>query len=75
MQKKKFIDINGRSWPSPLGNLKVGSKFRIYGDCLCEVLEVDLESGPGSVVYRWGHRVHLGLPPIKVGDAWCEEEA
>ena len=74
-KKQKFIDLNGKSWDTQLGNLKKGSKFLIYGTSLCEVLEVDPEIGPASVIYRWGDRTHKGLPPIKVGSAWCEEES
>lgn len=72
--KKQFIDVNGRSWPDPMGDLKVGSKFILYGTEICTVKSIEEGGGPGGVTYLWGEREHHGLPPIKIGESWCEEK-
>jgi hypothetical protein len=72
---RKFIDHNGNSHDTQLGDLKVGSKFILYGTELCTVISLDPEIGPASVVYKWGDRKpHQGLPAIRTWDAWCEEK-
>lgn len=73
MDKTQFVDANGNAWSDSMGDLKVGSKFILYGDQLCEVKSIEEGVGPGGVTYLWGDREHHGLPPIKVGEAWCEE--
>lgn len=70
----RFLDINGCVWPDPMGDLKVGSKFILYGDQLCEVLSIEEGGGPGGVTYLRNGEEHHGLPPIKFNSAWCEEK-
>lgn len=72
-KNKKFIDVLGREWDDQLGDLSTGSKFILYGTELCTVLELDRERGPASVVYSWGKKTHVGLPPIKKNEAWHAE--
>ncbi len=72
-EERKFVDVNGRGWPTQLGNLRVGSKFVLYGTELCTVKSIDPDNGPGGVVYAWKDKEHHGLPPVCVWTAWCEE--
>lgn len=68
-----FEDKNGRRWPTQLGDLKVGSKFILYGVELCTVKSIDAGAGPGGVTYLWKDKEFVGLPPICFDSAWCEE--
>lgn len=73
-KKAQFIDMNGCAWSDQMGDLKVGSRFVLYGDEICTVKKIDQNSGPGNVTYEWNGRECHGLPPIQVGSAWCEEK-
>ena len=69
-----FEDKNGRRWSTQLGDLKVGSKFILYGRELCTIKTVQEGVGPGGVTYLWKGKEYHGLPPIRVDGAWCEEK-
>lgn len=72
----KFKDHFGREWPTQLGDLVVGSTFRIYGTEMCTVLSIEKDGGLAGVTYRWGKKPpHRGLLPLKAGQAYCSESS
>ena len=68
-----FEDKNGKRWSTPMGDLKVGSKFILYGTELCTIKSIEEGVGPGGVAYLWKGKEYCGLPPIRSDGAWCEE--
>lgn len=73
-RKNKFVDVYGREWSDQMGDLKVGSRFTLYGNEICTIKSIDTNSGPGGVIYMWNGRECHGLPPIQISSAWCEEK-
>lgn len=76
-EKKVFVDDLGRSWDSDMGDAEAGDEVRICTG-IVKIIELEPGAGSGTALYEWTStsgevKRHLGLPPMKRGEAYRSE--